>query len=192
MVSTIFAYGEDALNTEASVTLQLPSFLRLDDLDGALTFRATGFKTPEVELKTFTQSFRGYEIERWKPGREAKTTDITFRLDRYWRVYDALYDWSNTIVNLEKGTAFADSLNKNSNTLQSVIQTVSGIGNLDSLRGTLYINQETVSGDVVGKGWTYHGVFPKVIPEIEFDTTSEGTPITLTVTFSYTFFSRSV
>ena len=192
MVSTIFAYGEDALNNEFSVTLQLPSVLKLDNLDGMLTFRAIGVQTPDVEIKTQTQSFRGYQIERWKPGREAKTTDITFRVDKYWRVYDALYDWSNLIVNLEKGTLFADTLNKNSSSFETLVTNAFGIGTAESLRGTLYINQENVSGDVLGKGWTYNGIFPKNIPSISLDATSEGTPVDVTVTFSYISFSRLV
>ena len=192
MVSTIFAYGEDALNNEASVTLQLPSFLKLDNLDGMLTFRATGCKTPEVEIPSFTQNYRGYQIERWKPGREARTTDITFRVDKYWRVYDALYDWSNIISDLESGGSFADSLNRVSNTFQDLVQVVSGIGNLNSLRGTLFVNQTNVSGDTLGKGWTYEGIWPKSIPSIDFDTTNDGTPLELTVTFGYLSFKHSI
>lgn len=191
MVSTIFAYGEDALNTEASITLQLPSFLRLDDLDGALTFRATGFKTPEVEIKTFTQNYRGYQVERWKPGRDARTTDVTFRIDRYWRVYDALYDWSNQIVNLETGSSYIDPLSKTDTSVGTILASAMGLGVLDSLRGTMSIVQETSTGDIVGKGWTYYGVWPKVIPSIDFDTSSDGTPITVTVTFGYSYFKRS-
>ena len=191
MVSTIFAYGEDALNTEASITLQLPSFLRLDDLDGALTFRATGFKTPEVEIKTFTQNYRGYQIERWKPGRDARTTDVTFRIDRYWRVYDALYDWSNQIVNLETGSSYIDPLSKADTSFGVTLASAVGLGVLDSLRGTMTIMQETSTGDIVGKGWTYYGIWPKVIPSIDFDASSDGAPITVTVTFGYSYFKRS-
>lgn len=191
MVSTIFAYGEDALNTEASITLQLPSFLRMDDLDGALTFRAIGFKTPEVEIKTFTQNYRGYQIERWKPGRDARTTDVTFRIDRYWRVYDALYDWSNQIVNLETGSSYIDPLTKADTSFGVTLASAAGLGVLDSLRGTMTIMQETSTGDIVGKGWTYYGIWPKVIPSIDFDVSSDGAPITVTVTFGYSYFKRS-
>ena len=192
LVSTIFAYGEDALNNEVSVTLQLPAILKLDDLDGMLTFRATGVQSPEVEIKTHTQSFRGYQIERWKPGREAKTTDVTFRIDKYWRVYDALYDWSNLIVDLEQGTMYADTLRKNTLDFSNLMTSAFGIGTAESLRGTLFINQENVSKDVLGKGWTYKGVFPKNIPAISFDATNEGTPVDVTVTFGYISFTRSV
>ena len=192
MVSTIFSYGEDSLNNEFSVTLQLPSFLRLDNLDNILTFRAVGCKTPDVDIKTFTQNYRGYQIERWKPGREAQTTEITFRLDKYWRVYDAIYDWSNIIMDLEKGGSYADSLNRQSNTLQTLVQTVSGLGNINGLRGTMFINQTNISGDILGKGWTYEGIWPKTVPSVTFDATSDGSPQDVTISFSYISFKHSV
>lgn len=176
MVSTIFAYGEDALNNEISVSLKLPTCLGLDDLDGMLKFRAKEAKSPAVEIKTYTQTYRGYEIERWRPGREVATLDLTFRVDKYWRVYDTLYDWSKLIINLERGDQFADT----------------NLGSaLTSLRGTIILSQESVIGDQLGQGWTYYGVFPKNISDISFDTSSDGSPLDLSVSFSYINFERT-
>ena len=199
MVSTIFAYGEDALNTEATARLQLPSFLMLDDIDSFLSFRATGIRSPELEIKTYTRSFRGYQMEVWKPGRDPKTVDLTFRVDKYFRVYDTIYDWMLQIVNLENGSYISDSSSASPSLLeqtarsviQGAIQAASGINLGETLRGTLTISQENVSGDILGKGWTYEGVWPKVLPSIDYDTTSDGTPISVTVTFGYITAKRS-
>ena len=199
MVSTIFAYGEDALNTEATARLQLPSFLMLDDIDSFLSFRATGIRSPELEIKTYTRSFRGYQMEVWKPGRDAKTVDLTFRVDKYFRVYDTIYDWMLQIVNLENGSYVSDSSPSSSSLLeqtarsviQGAIQAASGINLGETLRGTLTISQENISGDILGKGWTYEGVWPKVLPSIDYDTASDGTPISVTATFGYITAKRS-
>ena len=197
MVSTIFSYGEDALDNEAVVRIQFPSFMILDDLDDMLTFRAVKFSAPSYKLKTFTQSFRGYQIERWKPGRDSEEVTVTFRLDKYWRVYDALYDWISQLVNLEHGTAFIDTgytgmqtSESHKENIRSIIIAAAGLSVTDSLRGTMTISQENISGDTLGKGWTYYGVFPKELPSISYDLSGNGSAIDIDVSFGYQFAKR--
>lgn len=191
MVSTIFQYGEDALDNEFNIQLVLPSFLVLDNIDNMLSFRATGITIPSYAPRTFTQSFRGFEIERWKPGTEtARDLPVTLRLDKYWRVYDALLDWAKQIVNLENGGYFGDaySLAEQSVVSQSFGDAVRRSANVQttrSLKGTLIVRQENISGDVLSRGWTFTDVWPKSIEEITLDAKSAGEPLEVRVVFSY-------
>ena len=120
-------------------------------------------------------------------------------MDKYFRVYDTIYDWMLQIVNLENGSYVSDSSPSSSSLLeqtarsviQGAIQAASGINLGETLRGTLTISQENISGDILGKGWTYEGVWPKALPSIDYDTTSDGTPISVTATFGYITAKRS-
>ena len=187
MVSTIFQYGEDALNNEFSVKIALPTFLQTSNLDGMLTFSATGVRIPAYSIKTFTQSFRGYEIERWKPGTDtSRDLSLTFRIDKYWRVYDTLLDWAKQVVNLEDGTYFGDTyLTQGGSDIEQVMRRVANMEGDFNLRGSLYVYQDNVSGDTLSEGWTFKGVWPKSIEEVSFDARSSGDVVNLGVTFSY-------
>lgn len=182
MVTTIYQYGEDALNNEINIKLSLPVFL-LDDLGGEISFRAMGITIPDYAPRTFTQNFRGYEIERWKPGTEtSRDVTVTFRMDKYWRVYDALLTWAKQIVNLEDGSYYPDTTGVFSGITEEAIL-YRGASNV--LRGILSVSQENSMGQPVGKGWTFEGIWPKSIESIPFDASSSGEPISVNVVFSY-------
>ena len=196
MVDTIFQYGEDALDNEATVNIVLPYFLVLEDFTRKLNFRATEFSVPEYNIRTLTQKYRGYEVIRWKPGTDtAREVIVKFRIDRYWSVYDTLLTWAKQISNLEEGTYAKDVISGSTETssVGSVIEGAAkesfGIGN-DSLRASMTIQQENIMGDVLGNGWKFDGIWPKTIQEVTFSASSDGTPIEVPVTFSYLTCSR--
>lgn len=191
MVSTIFQYGEDALNNEMDVSIVLPSFLLLEGIDGMLSFRATEVRIPPYSVRTFTQNFRGYELERWKPGNEAKELTLSFRIDKYWRMYDLFLEWSKQIVNLEAGTYAPDTEEVGtSRSLVERLKAATRLGLSPSLRGTLIVQQNSAAGDRIGRGWTFFGIWPKSIPEISFDNKSSGDPIDLEITFGFSSYKR--
>lgn len=196
MIDTIFQYGEDALDNEATVNIVLPYFLVLEDFTGKLNFRATEFSVPEYNIRTLIQKYRGYEIIRWKPGTDtAREVTVKFRIDKYWSVYDTLLTWAKQISNLEEGTYAKDVISGSTETssvgaiIEGALKESFGIGN-DSLRASMTIQQENIMGDVLGNGWRFEGIWPKTIQEITFSASSDGTPIEVPVTFSYLTCSR--
>ena len=190
MLDTIFQYGEDALDNEAVVNILLPNFLILEDFTEKLSFRAIEFSAPEYNIRTLTQKYRGYEISRWIPGTEtARETTVKFRIDKYWSVYDTLLTWAKQISNLEEGTFAKDVLPSSSE--ESFGEVIGrgllegfGIGS-NSLRATMTIQQENVAGDILGNGWKFEGVWPKSISEVSFNNAGDGTPMDVSVVFSY-------
>lgn len=183
MVNTIFQFGQDALDNEATIHIDTSSLgLGLSNLvDGsALDFRATNFSIPSFEVATYEQTYKGFTIERWKQGTDmTRTTDITFRVDKYWKVYDFLLSWQRFISDIGgDGSYFPDEFTDNS--LLRTTMTIHQISN--SLNSDGSANE---GGTILAPGWVYTGVWPKSIPQIDFDNTSAGEVRTLDVTFGF-------
>lgn len=181
MVDTIFQFGEDALNNEASISIDISSLgvPTLKDLIGQdeLKFRATTFSVPEKRIRTYTQSYKGFEIERWKSGTEmSRELSITFRVDKYWRVYRFLRGWMQAISDIEGDGSYYPDASDN-----SILRTTATI---QQVINTLNANGDT-SEAIVNNGWVFTGVWPKALPDIEFDTTDEGSQITVACTFGF-------
>ena len=181
MVDTIFQFGEDALNNEAKITIDVSSLgiSALKDIIGQdeLSFRATGFSVPQKEIATYDQSYKGFTIQRWKAGTGMdRTFDITFRIDKYWRVYRFLRGWMESISNLEGEGYFYPDVSDN-----SILRATATI---QQLANTLDANGNT-SETIIGNGWVFTGVWPRSIPAISFDTAGEGDQQTVDVTFGF-------
>lgn len=180
MVDTIFQFGEDALDNEATIHIDISSLgFSLGDLvdSSALDFRATNFTVPSSEVSTYEQTYKGFTIQRWKAGTDMdRTTEITFRIDKYWRVYNFLKSWQRFISDLEgDGSYFPDSSDnsilRTTMTIQQISRTLNPEGN----------SAETI----VAPGWVYTGVWPRTIESIDFDNTSAGEAKTVNVTFGF-------
>lgn len=181
MVDTIFQFGEDALNNEANITIDISSLgvPSLKDIIGQdeLKFRATGFNVPEKHVLTYDQQYKGFTIQRWKAGTDmTREFTVTFRVDKYWKIYRFLRAWMEFISNVEgDGAYFPDasdnSILRTTATIEQIIKTLNSSG--------------AVSETIANNGWIFSGVFPKSLPDISFDTTSEGDQITIDVTFGF-------
>lgn len=180
MVNTIYQYGEDALNNEATIQIDT-SLLVIPNLvapveEGALNFRATSFSVPAYEVSTYEQSYKGFSIQRWKPGTGmTREVSITFRIDKYWKVYDFLKTWLTCISDIERDGAVFPDVSENGLRTNITIQQIANLAKGEK---------------IVGKGWVFTGVFPKNIGEVSFDTTAEGETQTVSVTFGFIGVSR--
>ena len=181
MVETIFQYGEDALNNEASISIDVSALgvQALKDIIGEdeLKFRATGFSVPQKSILTYDQPYKGFTIQRWKAGTDLDRQEtITFRLDKYWRVYRFFRTWMEAISNLEgTGEYYPDSSDnsilRTSMTIQQTANTLDANGN--------------TSETIIAPGWVFTGVWPRSIAEVSFDNTDEGSAQTVDVTFGF-------
>ena len=181
MVDTIFQFGEDALDNEAKITIDISSLgvSALKEIIGQdeLTFRAPSFSVPEKQIATYDQSYKGFTIQRWKAGTGMdRTVTITFRLDKYWKVYRFIRGWMEAISNLEGDgsfypDAFDNSILRANATIQQLAVTLDANGN----------SSETI----IGNGWVFTGLWPRTLPDIEFNTAEEGTQQNIAVTFGF-------
>lgn len=181
MVDTIFQFGEDALNNEANISIDVSSLgvSTLRDIIGQdeLRFRATGFTVPSKSIRTYTQSYKGFEIERWKAGTDmTRELSITFRVDKYWGVYRFIRAWMESISNLEGEGYYYPDVSDN-----SILRTTATIQQIANVLGS----NGNMSESIVNNGWVFTGVWPKSMPDIAFDTAVEGDQVTIDVTFGF-------
>lgn len=166
LVDTIYTYGEDALDYESSVVVGFPEALNNSNVLGTMNFRAVTYSVPEYSIPTYQQSYKGFTVDRWKAGTDTdKAVTISFRVDKYWTVYDALLTWAKACADIPLGTASPD------------------VANL--LRGDLSIMQIDHAGSILAPGWVFTGVWPRSIGDVSFDNTSDGEPVTVDVEFRF-------
>ena len=181
MVETIFQYGENALNNEAKISIDIGS-LGIQSLkniigEDELSFRAVEFSVPQKSIRTYTQAYKGFEIERWKAGTDlTREEEITFNADKNWKVYRFLRAWSQAIADNEgEGHYYPDAA---TNSILRTTMTIQQIANtLDSSGNT--------SSTIIAPGWVFTGVWPKTISEVSFDTTAEGDTVQVRCTFGF-------
>lgn len=181
MVDTIFQFGEDALNNEASISIDVSSLgsSALKDIVGQdeLKFRAVEFNIPQKTIRTYSQSYKGFEIERWKAGVEmTRELTITYRVDKYWNVYRFHRAWMELISDLEGDGSYYPDVADN-----SILRTTATI---QQLANTLDSNGNA-SETIIGNGWIFSGIWPKSMPEVTFNTTSEGDQVELQITYGF-------
>lgn len=185
MVNTIFQFGEDALDNEATIHIDistlggnLSTLVNGDSLD----FRATNFSVPTMTVATYEQTYKGFTIERWKAGTSmTRELNITFRIDKYWNVYTFLKSWQSMISDLEGDGSYFPDLSDN-NILRTTA-TIQQLARTSNEEGKL---EETV----VAPGWVFTGLWPKEIGNVDFDNTSDGSTKTLDVVFDFLTVSR--
>ena len=180
MIDTIFKFGEDAFNNEANISIdisKLPSSLSSLISKDTLMFRATEFSIPEVELNTYDQAYKGFTIQRWKPGTQMqRTVGVTFRIDKYWNVYKFFKAWQSLISDLSGTGAVYPDVSDN-----SILRTEMTIDQIAKV--TNETNQ--VEDKILNGGFVFTGVWPRTIAGVSFDTTNEGDPQTVEVTFGF-------
>lgn len=176
----IFELGDDALDTEGVVMItdeggDTSSSLTQSDTDNsniygtasALTFRATAYTIPAMNIATYTVNYRGDKFTRPKAGNSADTLTMTisFRVDKYWKIYNALRKWKNSVANNYTGVDYGDSASSN--------------------RKIIYISTVDSMGNETGEHWTFRKAIITQLNAINLDQASDGTPITATATFAF-------
>lgn len=178
MINAIFKSGEDALNNEAIITIDINNLLPglRDMIDSeSLSFRAVDYSIPQKGVRTYEQSYKGFSIERWKAGVDiTREVSITFRVDKYWKVYKFLKAWIELIASDNGGytpDVSSNSVLRTSISIQSIIAQTQSTGESKEVN--------------TSPEWSFVGAYPKSIPEISFDQTAEGDPIQISVPFGF-------
>lgn len=108
MIESIYEIGDDALDNEFEIFI--PSFPGVVDLDNT-TLRITELNIPDIGINTYTVDYKTQQMT--KPKGKIKTAnsfDFTFRIDKYWKVYEGFEEWLASIIDPETGSMGLDGL----------------------------------------------------------------------------------
>lgn len=182
-LSGLYALGDMALNTEGTVVIvdeangiagaSLSATAALEAVNfnalgiSAITFRATRFNIPSLNIQTDTINFRGNKYSKPKSGdsKDDKNLSVTYRVDKYWKLYSQLKAWKNLIYDEYTG--------------------VWGGLDMAGARKTVYVYTMDANGLFTGESWRFVHAYPTNIGKVDFDQSAEGTPISNTVQFSF-------
>jgi len=164
-IESIFSLGDDALSNQASVNITPLSFFPNVD---PLKFRITDFAIPDFTIGEYEVSYKTQKFN--KPnGRITTPNDFTFsfRADKYWTIYQALLVWKNYIGDDRTGTMAED------------VGAISGESNIRTDVTVLTLDS---NGVITSPGWTFQKCWLKSLGSVDFDNTSDGQPIIISVT----------
>jgi hypothetical protein len=168
-IDTAYAQGDDALSYEWQMAL---GSLSIFTTTANLNVRCTTVDLPAITLGEYTYDFKSETVV--KPnGKNATSKEFTttFRIDKYWNLYNAFKTWSNSIVSPSSGGVAIDSV-AGISAIRAPITISSGMYDID---GTF-----TATGAV----WSFTGCWPKVVGNPTLDNGS-GDPATTTITWGY-------
>jgi len=107
-VSTLISAGADAMNNMFEVDFNLPVG-STEEQNARLKVRAEGFTPPTASQTTYPVHWKTVSLDR--PATKIsleRTFSITFRLDAYYLVYQALLQWHKVTMHASKGFASND------------------------------------------------------------------------------------
>lgn len=169
VLDTAFGVGDDALAYEFEISIG-PLTLFADPT--GIIFRATTVEIPEVSVGEYEFDYKSEKIV--KPNGKITTPkefSIEFRIDKYWKVYQAFKLWNNAIVNPDTGGVATDSNNGNS-LIRTPITITTGTTNLDGN----FIPTTQI--------WAFTGCWPKRVGGFSMDNNS-GEPLLTSITFGF-------
>ncbi len=167
MIETILALGDDALDSEGQIVLEPLPFFSVNE---ALQFRITNFSIPEFSTGAYSVRYKTQEFE--KPNGAVTTPHeftFSFRVDKYWSVYQDLLIWKQIISNDNTG-AIAEDIT---------------VGGSSAIRTNFSVMTIDSNGIVTSQGWKFTSAWLKSLGSVSFDQTSEGNPLTVDVNLSF-------
>lgn len=177
-LNSLFNLGDDASSIQCMVYINKPSTVEgahVYGLDSNLEFRATTYSLPSTNTKTVTHTYRGSTYEKPVAGDsdDTKTLTLTFRCDKYWRIYHELRKWKEAIYNSQpEGGVLAEDTNP--------------VTGLSPNRTDIVVKTIDSAGEETGQVFVYEKAYITSIPQVSFDQSSTSpTPIALAVTFDY-------
>lgn len=165
-IDTIASLGDDALQNLFEIVI--PTFPGAIDVQSTM-LRITKLSVPEYSINTYTIDYKTQKMT--KPAAKISTPNsftFSFRVDKYWDVYEGIETWINTIANHETGSMAADGL----------------LGVASAIRVPIDIIPVDANGEITKTGWTFQGCFPSGLSGISFDQSSTE-PFEAQVTMQY-------
>lgn len=177
-IYSLFNLGDDAMNTEGMVYIIAPPSIDSDgDTFGAsspLMFRATTYSIPQTGVTMHEFTYRGSNYSKPIPGNpDTKQFTVTFRADKYWKIYDQLRQWKEKIFD---ATSTGGTLAEDTNA-------ITGVSNN---RGTIILKTLDSKGEETGETFTFENAYITSLSEVAFNQAAgTATPLTIEATFDY-------
>jgi hypothetical protein len=166
MIDVIYAAGDDALSNEGILTIESLGFFTTAD---ALQVRITDFTIPDFSVGTYTVRYKTQQFSKPNGSMDSGNTfTFSFRADKYWSIYQDFMKWKQLIANDVTGAIAEDVSGGN-----SAIRTNFSVQTVDS------------NGNITGPGWSFTLAYLQNLGGVSFDQTSEGDPLTVSVTLEY-------
>jgi hypothetical protein len=168
MLDIAFKMGDDAVDNEGMIVFEPLSFMANAE---ALQFRISNFDIPEFSQDSYVVHYKTQEFEKPKGNiTTPKEFTFTFRVDKYWTIYDELMTWKQLIGNDDTG---------------AVAEDVSPLTASSSLRTNFSVFPMDSNGTVTYKGWKFTNAWIKNLGSVSFDQTSTGEVLNVSVTLSF-------
>jgi hypothetical protein len=164
-IDTILSLGDDALSQEWEIIL--PPFPGAIDATST-ALRITDLTLPEISIGTYNIDYKTQSFT--KPNGKITTPhtfDFTFRIDKFWQVYQGLENWLNFIGNNDSGIMSPDIL----------------AGQASLVRIPIDIIPIDSNGTVTKAGWSLTGCFISKLDGVTFN--QSGTVLTAKAEFNY-------
>jgi hypothetical protein len=167
-IETLARHSEDALGNHFQVII--PTFPGCLDIDG-LNLRTLTFDNPTPSIGTYTITKRGRTMTR-PTGINDIGNELTFsyRVDRYYNVYNSINAWLYYIQNPETGAMGSDA-------------GAMGSGGPSTYRVPITVLAKDTNDNLLAQ-WNYTGCYPLTQDAISFDEES-GDPLTAAVTINF-------
>lgn len=167
-IENVYNQGDDALGNTAEITV-VP-FDLFNAFSDALKFRTT-----QIEIPGFTVG--GYDVNsktgkfKKSNGRDEseKSFTSTFRVDKYYTVYNALLAWHEYIHNSNSGAAAED---------------VGAVTGTSSIRTDILVKMLDSNDIVTNEGFKFERAYPEQIAGLSYDISS-GEPLTCQITWQF-------
>jgi hypothetical protein len=168
LLDTMALFGEDALSNHFQMIIpSFPNVLQLPNLN----MRVLSVEIPDQTIDTYDLTKRGKKFSRPSGlSEQEKTFTFTYRVDKYFQVYQGISQWLAYIQNPVTLAMASDS-------------GPLGAGGPSTYRVPIIINGLDTN-DIITNVWTFTGCFPTTQDGISFEEESSD-PIIKSVTMSY-------
>jgi hypothetical protein len=166
----IYQAGDDALANQFMVVI--PAFPNVIDI-GSVNIRVLTLQIPDLIMGKYTVNFGTDKFD--KPSGKSdlnKQLTFTFRIDKYWRVYNSFKLWHSLIMNQDTGAISPDNA-------------ANGLGGGNSpIRVPITVQTLDSNNILTGGQWDFEGCWPTSVNGIEFSQ-DNGDPLIANVTLDF-------
>lgn len=168
-LDTLFLAGDDALQNQFQIII--PAFPNVINLQNT-NLRVTNVSIPELAVGTYENNFGTDKVVKPSGKNETdKTFSFTFRVDKYWQVYNGFRQWHNLVIDQTTGAMSSDAGND-------------GLGGQSPIRVPIIVQSLDSNNTLTGFEMTFNGSWPTNVGGFEF-TQDSGDPITIDMTMTY-------
>lgn len=167
-IDTVFAAGDDALQNQFA--LEITPLGAIFNLQDPLKIRTVTCNIPNFAIGTYTVDYKTQKYT--KPSGKIETPNeftFSFRVDKYWAVYQALLAWKRFIADEVTGAMAED---------------VSALSGRSSFRTDIIVHPIDSNDVITYAGWKFHQAWPSNLDQIQLDQ-ANGEPVVLPVTVQF-------